>query len=78
MWARVTGLESVQMTAAVAANCKLNLKLWQINFVGAYLNSLTKEDIYMKQPEGFIEVGYEDYVCMYTCPHNLWHDARGA
>ena len=60
-WAGVTRLESVRMTAAVAA--KLNLKLWRIDFVGAYLNSLTKEDIYMKQPEGFVEPGYEDYVC---------------
>ena len=49
------------MTAAIAA--KLDLKLWRIDFVGAYLNSLTKEDIYMKQPEGFVEPGFEDYVC---------------
>jgi len=49
------------MTAAIAA--KLDLKLWQIDFVGAYLNSLTKEDIYMKQPEGFVQPGFEDYVC---------------
>ena len=32
-WAGVTRLESVWMTAAVAA--KLNLKLWRIDFVGA-------------------------------------------
>src|SRR5271155_1847855 len=60
-WPGVTRLESVRMTAAVAA--KLDLKLWRIDFVGAYLNSLTKEDIYMKQPEGFVEAGYKDYVC---------------
>ena len=48
------------MTTAIAA---LNLKLWQIDFIGAFLNSLTKEDIYMKQLEGYIESGYEDYVC---------------
>ncbi len=60
-WAGVTRLESVRITAAIAA--KLNLRLWQIDFVGAYLNSLTKEDIYMKQSEGFIEPGFEDYVC---------------
>ena len=57
-WAGVTRLESVRMTAAVAA--KLNLKLWRIDFVGAYLNSLTKEDIYMEQPEGFVEPGLEN------------------
>jgi Reverse transcriptase (RNA-dependent DNA polymerase) len=60
-WAGVTRLESVHMTAAIAA--KFNLKLWRLNSVGAYLNSLTKEDIYMKQPEGFIEPGYEDFIC---------------
>ena len=60
-WAGVTRLESVRITAAIAA--KLNLKLWQIDFVGAYLNSLTKEDIYMKQPEGFVQPGLEDHVC---------------
>jgi len=49
------------MTTAIAA--KLDLKLWRIDFVGAYLNSLTKEDIYMKQPEGFVQPGFEDYVC---------------
>src|SRR6266496_4044520 len=61
MWAGVTRLESVRMTAAIAA--KLDLKLWRIDFIGAYLNSLTKEDIYMKQPEGFVQAGSEDHVC---------------
>ena len=60
-WAAVTRLESVRMTAAIAAN--LDLKLWRLDFVGAYLNSLTKEDIYMKQPEGFVELGKENYTC---------------
>jgi len=41
-WAGVTRLELVRMTAAITV--KLNLKLWRINFIGAFLNSLTKED----------------------------------
>ena len=61
------------MTAAIAA--KLNLKLWQINFVSAYLNSLTKEDIYMKQPEGFVEPGFEDYVCKLV--HTIYGTMQG-
>ena len=69
-WAAVTRLESVRMTAAVAA--KYDLKLWRIDFVGAYLNSLTKEDIYMKQPEGFVEPGlktmYASSYIQYTVP----------
>lgn len=73
-WAAVTRLESVRITAAVAA--KLNLKLWRIDFVGAYLNSLTKEDIYMKQPEGFVETGYEDHVAKLV--HTIYGTMQGA
>ncbi len=73
-WAGVTRLESVRITAAIAA--KLNLKLWQIDFVGAYLNSLTKEDIYMRQPEGFIQPGFEDYVCKLV--HTIYGTMQGA
>ena len=73
-WAGVTRLESVRMTAAIAA--KKNLKLWRIDFVGAYLNSLTKEDIYMKQPEGFVEKGFEDHVCKLV--HTIYGTMQGA
>src|SRR5271155_674976 len=61
------------MTATIAA--KHNLKLWRIDFVGAYLNSLTKEDIYMKQPEGFVEPGYEDYVAKLV--HTIYGTMQG-
>ena len=73
-WAGVTRLESVRMTAAVAAN--FDLKLWRLDFVGAYLNSLTKEDIYMKQPEGLIEPGYEDHACKLV--HTIYGTMQGA
>ena len=72
-WAGVTRLESVRMTAAIAA--KYDLELWRIDFVGAYLNSLTKEDIYMKQPEGFVEPGYEDHVCKLV--HTIYGTMQG-
>ena len=72
-WAAVTHLESVRMTAAVAA--EHNLKLWRIDFVGAYLNSETKEDIYMKQPEGFVEPGYDDYAAKLL--HTIYSTMQG-
>jgi hypothetical protein len=72
-WAAVTRLESVRMTAAVAA--RYDLKLWRIDFVGAYLNSLTKEDIYMKQPEGFVQAGYEDHECKLV--HTIYGTMQG-
>ena len=73
-WAGVTRLESVRMTAAIAA--RYDLRLWRIDFIGAYLNSLTKEDIYMKQPEGFVEPGYEDFVCKLI--HTIYGTMQGA
>ena len=73
-WAGVTCLKSVRMTATIAA--KYNLKLWRIDYVGAYLNSVTKEDIYMKQPEGFVEPGFDDYVCKLV--HTIYGTMQGA
>jgi hypothetical protein len=73
-WAGVTRLESVRMTAAIAA--RFDLKLWRIDYVGAYLNSLTKEDIYMRQPEGFVEPGFKDHVCKLV--HTIYGTMQGA
>ena len=72
-WAAVTRLESVRMTAAIAA--KHDLKLWRIDFVAAYLNSVTKEDIYMRQAEGFVEPGKEDMV--YKLMHTIYGTMQG-
>ncbi len=64
----------MQMTAAIAT--KYDLKLWWIDFIGAYLNSLIKADIYIKQPEGFVEPGFEDYVCKLV--HTIYGTMQGA
>ncbi|KAF7372247.1 Gag-Pol polyprotein [Mycena venus] len=60
-WAAVARLESIRMTAAIAA--KQNLHLWQIDFEAAYLNSETKEEIYMEQPQGYEVPGKEHWAC---------------
>jgi len=73
-WAGVTRLELVRITAAIAT--KLNLKLWQIDFVRVYLNSLTKEDIYMRQPEGFVKPRFKDHVCKLV--HMIYGMMQGA
>lgn len=61
------------MTAAITA--KHDLKLWHIDFVGAYLNSLAKEGIYMRQPEGFVEPRFEDHVCKLI--HTIYGTMQG-
>ena len=54
----------------------IDLKLWRIDFVRVYLNSLTKEDIHLKQLEGFVKSGYEDYVCKLV--HTIYGTMQGA
>lgn len=60
-WAAVPRLESIRMTAAIAA--AKDLHLWQIDFEAAYLNSTTTEDIWMEQPRGYEVAGKEDWAC---------------
>ncbi len=72
-WAAITHLKSVQMSAAVAA--KLDLVLWQVDFISAYLNSETKEDIYMWQPPGYVIEGQEDKVCKLV--HTIYETMQG-
>ncbi|SJL16288.1 uncharacterized protein ARMOST_19808 [Armillaria ostoyae] len=73
-WVAVTRLESVRMMAAIAAS--MDLHLWQIDFVSAYLNSKTKEDIYMHQLEGYAIPGEEDKVCKLV--HTIYGTMQGA
>jgi len=51
----VVQLESVQLVCAIAASRRL--RLWQIDFVSAFLNSESIFDIYMEQPRRFEEGG---------------------
>ncbi|SJK98299.1 uncharacterized protein ARMOST_01564 [Armillaria ostoyae] len=72
-WAVVTHLESVRMSAAVAM--KLDLHLWQVDFISTYLNSEMKEDIYMCQPPGYVVEGQEDKVCKLV--HTIYGTMQG-
>ena len=41
-----------------------NMKLEQMDVKTAFLHGSLDEKIYMKQPDGFIEIGQEDKVCL--------------
>ena len=57
----VVRMESIRTLIALAI--QNGLKLHQIDVTTAFLNGELKEEVFMKQPEGFIVKGQEDLVC---------------
>ncbi|CAK9800955.1 Retrovirus-related Pol polyprotein from transposon TNT 1-94 [Anthophora plagiata] len=60
-FAPVVRLSSIRAIVATAA--QLNLKLYQLDIVMAYINGDLNEDVFMEQPEGFTKPGEKDLVC---------------
>ena len=54
-------LKSIWILLAIAA--KLDYEIWQMDVKTTFLNGNLEEDIYMRQPEGFIAKGQEHMVC---------------
>lgn len=59
-YASVVRLESFRMVAAIAA--AMDLHIWQVDIVAAYLYSNNKFTTYMRQPPGFVARGEEGKV----------------
>ena len=57
----VVGFESVQTVMALAL--QNNLKLHQMGVATAFLNGELKEEVYIRQPEGFETKDQEHLVC---------------
>ena len=57
----VIRFESFRSLVAVAV--QKGLKLHQLDITTAFLNGQLKEEVYMEQPEGFVEKGKEHLVC---------------
>ena len=53
--------ESIRMIISLAA--QYQLKLYQMDVTTAFLNGELEEEVYMRQPEGFIAEGQEHLVC---------------
>ncbi|GJU14531.1 retrovirus-related pol polyprotein from transposon TNT 1-94, partial [Tanacetum coccineum] len=59
-FAPVARLESVQMFIAFAAH--KNITIFQINVKTAFLNGPLKEEVYVSQPDGFVDPDFPDHV----------------
>ena len=57
----VVRLESLRTMIALAV--QHGLKLHQIDVTTAFLNGKLDEEVYMRQPEGFVATGQEHLVC---------------
>ena len=57
----VVRFESLRTVIALAV--QNGLKLHQMDVTTAFLNGELNEEVYMKQPEGFVAKGHEDLVC---------------
>lgn len=60
-FAPVARQSSIRFLVATAA--QLDLSLYQLDVVMAYINRDLEEEILMEQPDGFVEPGKEDIVC---------------
>ncbi|GKF70634.1 retrovirus-related pol polyprotein from transposon TNT 1-94, partial [Tanacetum coccineum] len=59
-FAPVTRLEAVRMFIAFAAH--MNITIFQMNVKTAFLNGPLKEEVYVSQPEGFIDDEFPNHV----------------
>ena len=61
IFSTVVHLSSIRTLLAFGAKKKLHIH--QMDVVSAFLNGDLKEEIYMKQPPGYVQLGKENLVC---------------
>ncbi|GKE43686.1 copia protein [Tanacetum coccineum] len=69
-FAPVARLEAVRMFLAYAAH--KNITIFQMDVKMAFLNGPLKEEVYVSQPEGFIDPEFPDHVYSVTSG-NFWN-----
>ncbi|WJX13388.1 hypothetical protein P8452_03779 [Trifolium repens] len=61
IFAPIVKMQSIRLVLGLAAS--LDLEVEQMDVKTAFLHGDLHEEIYMEQPDGFVEKGKEDYVC---------------
>jgi len=60
-FSHVSMFKSIKVLLAIAAH--YDYEIWQMDVKTAFLNGYLEEEIYMAQPDGFIQKGQEHMVC---------------
>jgi hypothetical protein len=61
-FAHVSRMEAIRMILAYA--CSKRIRVYQMDVKSTFLNGELEEEVYIKQPEGFLLSEREDYVCI--------------
>lgn len=74
-FAPVAKMTSIRVVLAIAV--AENLTFWQMDVDTAFLNGKLEEEIYMEQPEGFVDPEHPDWVCrLKRCIYGLKQASR--
>ena len=57
----VARVKSIRILLAIAAY--YDYEIWQMDVKTAFLNGSLEEDVYLIQPEGFVDPGFPKMVC---------------
>ncbi|KAJ9544640.1 hypothetical protein OSB04_024347 [Centaurea solstitialis] len=61
-FAPVARIEAIRIFLAYAAH--KNIKVFQMDVKYAFLNGVLHEEVYIEQPEGFVDLDFPDHVCI--------------
>ncbi|KAJ9547458.1 hypothetical protein OSB04_020001 [Centaurea solstitialis] len=61
-FAPVARIEAIRIFLAYAAH--KNIKVFQMDVKSAFLNGVLHEEVYIEQPEGFVDPDFPDHVCI--------------
>ncbi|KAJ9544999.1 hypothetical protein OSB04_024706 [Centaurea solstitialis] len=61
-FAPIARIEAIRIFLAYAAH--KNIKVFQMDFKSAFLNGVFHEEVYIEQPEGFVDPDFPDHVCI--------------
>ncbi|KAJ9544346.1 hypothetical protein OSB04_024053 [Centaurea solstitialis] len=61
-FAPVARIEAIRIFLAYAAH--KNIKVFQMDVKSAFLNGVLHEEVYIEQPEGFLDPDFPDHVCI--------------